>query len=309
MNEHAVLDHICATGSFGPEVLIGPGDDMALMDLDLESSGAGVLVAVDQIIDGIHVLVDGTPLDSIGHKAVARALSDVAAMAGRPVASLVSAVVPMGWTDESAIELFQGMRDAAARLRAPIIGGDLAVHKDAAAPLTCSVTVMARPTEHGPVSRFGAQIGDRICVTGRLGGSLAEDGSGRHLSFEPRIGEAIMLHAILGEQLHAMIDLSDGLGTDAAHMLEHNPCMQFKIDASAIPCSDGSTWRQAVHDGEDYELCFCTSGSVPEQVLECTVTEIGRVVECSPDDARRVVVVDGSDEHDVTNAGWEHVTT
>ncbi|MDG2292016.1 MAG: thiamine-phosphate kinase [Phycisphaerales bacterium] len=308
MNEHAVLDRICATGSFGPEVRIGPGDDMALLDLASESSGTGVLVAVDQIIDGIHVCVDGTPLSIIGRKAVARALSDVAAMAGRPVASLVSAVVPMGWSDESAIELFEGMRDAATQYRSPIIGGDLAVHQDAASPLTCSVTVLARPTEHGPVSRFGAQVGDRICVTGRLGGSLDEDGAGHHLTFEPRIGEAIMLHAILGEQLHAMIDLSDGLGTDAAHMVERDPCMQMHIDASLIPCSEGSSWRQAVHDGEDYELCFCTSGLVPEQILECPVTEIGRVVECSADDARRVVVVDGSDEHDVTNAGWEHVT-
>jgi thiamine monophosphate kinase len=105
-----------------------------------------------------------------------------------------------------------------------------------------------------------------------------------------------------------MIDLSDGLGTDAAHMLERDAGLQIRIDAQSIPCSAGSSWRHAVHDGEDYELCFCASGTLPEQVLECAVMEIGCVVERSSDDPRRIVVVDGTCEHDVTNVGWEHVT-
>lgn len=308
MNERAVLDRIIAAGEAEPNVLIGPGDDMALLNMSAGRSEHGLLVAVDQIIDGVHVRLEASSLTAVGHKAVARSLSDVAAMAGRPVACLVSAVVPAGWSDDSALELFEGMRETARRHRAPIIGGDLSAHLDPAAPLTCSVTVLAHPTDNGPVTRFGARVGDTVGVTGCLGGSLEQDGGGRHLSFEPRIGEAIMLHAVLGERLHSMIDLSDGLGTDAAHMLERDAGLQIRIDARSIPCAPGSDWRHAVHDGEDYELCFCASGPLPEQVLECSVVEIGRVVERSSDDPRRIIVVDGTCEHDVTNVGWEHVT-
>ena len=282
---------------------------MAMVDLSAQAVSGSLLVAVDQVIDGIHVDSSLVSMHQIGHKAVARCLSDVAAMAARPVACLVSSVLPVGCSDDLAMELFDGMRETAIRYRAPIVGGDLSAHRTSAGPMISSVTVLATPTDNGPVERFGAIAGDAVAVTGMLGGSIESDGTGRHISFEPRIGEAIMLHAVLGDGLHSMIDLSDGLGTDAAHLVERDPGLQIRIEANDIPCSPGVDWKRAMTDGEDYELCFCTHGEIPAQVLDCPVTRIGRVVERDADDARSVVVIDDSGvEHDLTNAGWEHTS-
>jgi thiamine-monophosphate kinase len=309
MNEQRILKQIQALGVDPGMVPIGPGDDMAMLDLAAQGGTGSLLVAVDQVIDGIHVDHTRVSMRSIGHKAVARCLSDVAAMAARPTACLVSSVLPVGCSDESAMELFDGMRETALRHRAPIVGGDLSSHRADHGPLTCSVTVLATPTDNGPVERFGAVAGDVVAVTGTLGGSLEADGGGRHLTFEPRIGEAIMVHAVLGPGLHAMIDLSDGLGTDAAHLLERSPHLQIRIDSKDIPVTSGLDWRRAMTDGEDYELCFCATGDIPAQVLDCPVTPIGRVVERAEGDARVVVVVDESGvEHDLTDAGWEHAS-
>jgi thiamine-monophosphate kinase len=306
MNERALLEHIMESTCETPGVVIGPGDDMALLDVPGGSGSAGLLISVDQVVDGVHVRADTTPWSAIGRKAVARALSDVAAMAGRPLASIVAAVLPPGTSGEQAAELFDAMRLAAEQYRAPIIGGDLAFHHAETGPLTCSVTVLATPTTNGPVKRSGAMEGDAVCVTGVLGGSFEEGGAGRHLEFEPRIGEAIMLQAILKERLHSMIDLSDGLGTDGMQLLDKQAHLQIRIKASDIPCSEGVDWRRAVADGEDYELCFCAEGELPEQVLDCGVTRIGMVVKVEAGDARRIVVIDGEQEHDISGAGWEH---
>ena len=311
MNEQAVLQRIFkgSTG-MGSGVVIGPGDDMALLRpegwqfSDRSGDGGGVLLAVDQVVEGVHFDRSTAALDAIGYKAMARCLSDVAAMAGRPVASLVSAVLPPRMTEDEAMELFEAMRATGERFHAPIVGGDLSVHRDDSHPLTCSVTVMAEATGLGVVSRFGAKEGDLVCVTGQLGGSLA---SGRHLSFQPRIGEAIMLRAVLGERLHAMIDLSDGLGLDAARMLEPHGSLQIEIDADLIPMHEGVDWRAAVSDGEDHELlCLVDGAELPEQLLDCRFTPIGRVVSRPEHDSPAVVVVMDDVRHDVGSLGWEH---
>ncbi|MEE2719008.1 MAG: thiamine-phosphate kinase [Planctomycetota bacterium] len=312
MNEQDVLRRIFRESEGqGSDVVIGPGDDMALLRPEGWTfgspgggGGGGVLLAVDQVIEGIHFERPAAGLDAIGHKAMARCLSDVAAMAGRPVASLVSAILPTGMTDDDAMVLFDAMRTVGERFHAPIVGGDLAVHRHPTHPLTCSVTVMGAATGLGVVPRFGAKNGDLVCVTGALGGSLA---SGRHLSFQPRVGEAILLRAVLGARLHAMIDLSDGLGLDASRMLEPDPGLQIEIDAGRLPLHDGIDWRGGVSDGEDYELlCLVEDGELPERLLECPVTPIGRVVPRPAPDAPAVVVSDGDARHDVTSRGWEH---
>lgn len=306
MDERALLEHIIESTAAMPGVAIGPGDDMALLEVPGGNACAELLVSVDQVVDGVHVRADTTPWSSIGRKAVARALSDVAAMAARPLATIVAAVLPPGTSGEQSSELFDAMRIAAEEYRAPIIGGDLAFHQAETGPMTCSVTVLATPTSNGPVKRSGAREGDVVCVTGRLGGSYEEGGAGRHLQFEPRIGEAIMLHAVMKERLHSMIDLSDGIGTDGTHLLEKDSGLQIRINAKDVPCSKGVDWTRAVSDGEDYELCFCASGDLPEQVLECIITPIGKVAKADSGDERLVVVIDGEREHDVSGAGWEH---
>jgi thiamine-monophosphate kinase len=315
MHERELLRRIfdVSTG-LGPEVVIGPGDDMAMLRPAGWSfshggavggdSGGGVLLAVDQLIEGVHFSRTTASLSQVGHKAMARCLSDVAAMAGKPRASLVSAALPPSMSDDDAMELFDAMRTTADMFHAPIVGGDLAAHRSQDHPLICSITVMAEATDRGAVSRFGARVGDLVCVTGSLGGSLD---SGRHLDFQPRIGESIMLHAILSSRLHSMIDLSDGLGVDAARMLEGSNGLQVRIDAGALPCHDGVDWRAAVSDGEDYELlCMVSPGDVPTSIVECPLTVIGEIVARPSPEMPPVVVFSDGAEHDVSSSGWEH---
>jgi thiamine-monophosphate kinase len=152
---------------------------------------------------------------------------------------------------------------AAAHFHAPLIGGDTSVHAGDG-PLTIAVTVLAEP-EPGvaPVRRSGAKAGDDLFVTGELGGSLDADGGGRHFTFEPRVEEAIELARLLGSDLHAMMDLSDGLASDAARFAAASG-VQAVVQSERLPCAPAcvaahgaaDAWRGAMGDGEDYELLF-----------------------------------------------------
>lgn len=262
--EDDLLDFIRgANATLGPRVLVGPGDDLAVIDFH----GRPLLAGVDQVIEGVH-FVPGTPPEAIGRKAVMRNISDVAAMAARPVACLASCVLPHDVSPDFARRLVDGVRRAAMQYNAPLIGGDTALHRKPG-PLTVSVTVLAEPISPvlRPVLRSGAKADDRLHVTGSLGGSLRPDGGGRHLDFEPRLDEAEALVASLGANLHAMMDLSDGLAHDAARMAKASG-LQVVIDTTALPCNHGCGWREAMTDGEDYELLLAVGAAqaVPQVV-------------------------------------------
>ncbi len=308
MQEFSLLQHIFRSQprAAGP-VIIGPGDDMALVRL----AGRELLAAVDQIVDGRHVRLATTPIELVGRKAIARSVSDIAAMAGKPVATLVAVVLPVGFSEARARELFDAMRSAADALFAPLIGGDIAMHSEPTAPLVCSVTVLAEPgSPRGAVTRNGAKPGDTLYVTGELGGTLDADGLGHHLTFTPRIAEAIALAEQLGERLHAMIDISDGLGRDASHIAEMSS-VRIEIDAAKLPRRNRVDWRRAIADGEDYELCFTATGDVPATIAGTPVTPIGRVL---PEDSTsesgggggRVIVVAENERIIADRMGWEH---
>lgn len=311
MPEFELLRHIFAANpGLDARVLIPPGDDMAMIDVGgAGHGGRRILLAVDQLIDGRHVRLEATPIELVGRKAVARSLSDVAAMAGRPLASLAAVTLPRGFGDHRAKALFDSMRATAEQYRCPLVGGDIAVHREAQHPLTCSITVLAEPLEHprGPVRRDGAQVGDTVYVTGWLGGSLKPDGLGRHLTFEPRIDVALHLASSLGDRLHAMIDLSDGLGRDAAHIAELSH-VQIELDAARIPCTGGCDWRRALGDGEDYELCFCADAGapVPAQLEGVPIATVGRVVPRAAVSDPLVVVKDADQVIRGESLGWQH---
>jgi len=287
----------------GTHIEIAPGDDMAMLRVDASPGDGGVslLASTDQVVDGRHVDLRTTSLELVGRKTLTRCLSDVAAMAVRPIASLVSVVLPASMTGDEARVLFDAMQRTAGDFAAPLIGGDVASHARSDHPLTCSTTVLAVPGAAGAIERRGARVGDRVYVTGRVGGSLA---SGRHLTFEPRIDLGLALADALGGRLHAMIDLSDGLGRDADHVAEASG-VHLRLDGASIPRNDGVDLAAAIADGEDYELLFTAEGSVPDRLLGTSITAIGMVH--APDPAHpRVVVLDGEDEIDATAAGWEH---
>jgi thiamine-monophosphate kinase len=303
MREFELLRYIYdANAALADDIAIPPGDDMAMVRL----ADRDLLVAVDQVIDGRHVRLATTPLALVGRKAVTRSLSDIAAMAARPVASLAAVILPPDFGAERAEALFDAMRTTAAEYDCPLIGGDIAFHGDASHPLTCSVTVLAEPVKGRAITRSGAQVNDLAYVTGALGGAVLEDGGGKHLTFEPRIAEALQLAAALGLNLHAMIDLSDGLGRDASHIAEASN-VQIVLDAAQIPCSANVDWRAAVAGGEDYELLFTARGDVPTSLTGgLPVTPIGRVSPRRGEGGPMVLIQDGDETIPADELGWQH---
>jgi thiamine-monophosphate kinase len=311
VREQELLRHIYGrstglTGAF-PHVRVGPGDDCAVIHVPTGGGGSSgdLLLKVDQLVAGRHFRpYPATPIDLIARKAIARPVSDIAAMGGAPLAALAAATLPPGcaWANE----LFDRMAHWAGRWGCPLVGGDIGVAGQGA-PLVLSVTVVGTPHPvRGPVLRSGAKPGDAIHVTGPLGGSLDRaTGLGRHLTFEPRLAEAGALCDALGERLHAMMDLSDGLGLDAARLAEASR-VRLEIDAAAIPRAPGvEDWRSAAGDGEDYELLFATPDATAVPGLSAGPSagsvRIGRVTAGSG-----CVIIDNGRAHDARAFGWEH---
>ena len=289
MHEEALLQHIYARSrQMRGDVLVGPGDDCAVVRI----GGTDLLLTVDQLIEHRHFVL-GTAVDLIARKAVGRSVSDIAAMGGTPRCALATACLPRGYAQADA--LFDAMHQSARALGCPLVGGDIATHDG---PLVLSVTVVGEPhAVRGPVLRSGARVGDEVWVTGQLGGSLA---SGRHLSFVPRIVEARVLCDVLGEQLHAMIDVSDGTGRDGGRIATGSGCA-IELDEAVVPMHEGvRDWRAALGDGEDYELLFTTAPGV--RIEHVNATRIGRCVQGSG-----CWLIDRAGaRHAVTNLGWDH---
>jgi thiamine-monophosphate kinase len=192
-------------------------------------------------------------------------LSDIAAMAGVPVAAVVSVGLPRKGGQALAEELYLGLREMADAFDTAIIGGDT---NSWDGPLVINVTLLGEATPRGAVDRKGARPGDRLFVTGPLGGSLL----GKHLDFTPRIREALALHAAV--DLHAMIDISDGLAADVAHLCTESGCGAV-LHAEAIPIADAARAMgdertplyHALGDGEDFELVFTVAPADAESLL------------------------------------------
>jgi thiamine-monophosphate kinase len=301
MREFDLLDHVFSHNAALPDhVTIPPGDDMGAVRIGDQT----VLVTVDQVADGVHVDVANTPLALVGRKAITRNLSDVAAMAARPVGAVVAAALPRDFGEARAHALFDAMRATGVAYNCPLVGGDISMWDQ---PLLLSVTIFAEPDGIEPVTRRGARVGDAVFVTGALGGSLR----GHHLDFEPRIAMARELAAHRDMRPHCMIDLSDGLGRDLGHLCHGVAAV---IDADALPISDAvdtpDRWRQALGDGEDYELCFTIdpqrASRLPSRLHDAAITRVGSIVAARPDGPRVVVRLPDGREVDVADIGWEH---
>ncbi|MFK7790232.1 MAG: thiamine-phosphate kinase [Phycisphaeraceae bacterium] len=303
MREFELIRSIMAhNGSLPEQVTIPPGDDMGALRLGEHE----LLVAVDQVIEGVHFDRASATLKQIGRKAVTRNLSDVAAMAGKPLATLVSAILPKGFAMAEAEELMASLRETAQAYGAPLIGGDTATNDG---PLSLSVTVLATADGIAPVQRTSAIVGDAIYVTGQLGGSNhAYDGRTHHLDFEPRLAVARTLAASADTRPTAMIDLSDGLARDLPHLVGGAEVKAHLLPVSAVArqfaALDGRPgWLHAVADGEDYELLFTADANapIPKQIDDVPITRIGVVT-----DAQGITLIDGNERINLQGLGWEH---
>jgi thiamine-monophosphate kinase len=340
VRENPLLAHLArALGSPLPlGVLVGPGDDCAV----LAPAHVPLLLTTDQLIEGRHFALNADPatpidpatpglltLEQVARKAVARSVSDIAAMGGTPAWSLGTGALPATTSAQDARTLTDALHHFARRWGCPMVGGDIAI---TTGPMVLTVTVGGVPhPRRGPVLRSTARVGDVICVTGALGGSLA---SGHHALFTPRIREAQGLCTLLQSALHAMIDLSDGLGLDAARLARASG-VQVELDAAAVPISPSAmnvvparglarsvgppqansspgltaALAAALSDGEDYELLLAVDPSHPLPAFcpgtSTPLTPIGRVVGMGTQPADCLLRTPGG-LVDVGELGFEH---
>lgn len=280
--------------SLHARVVVGPGDDSAVLR---SGSGELTLVGVDQLVVGRHCTPD-TPVDLIARKAIARAVSDIAAMGGAPTWALAAAKLPREYP--RADELFDACAQWGEHWGCPLVGGDIATSEG---ELALSITVAGAPHPvRGPVLRSGAQPGDLVAVSGPIGDSFT---SGWHLNFEPCLSLARRLCDTLGPDLHAMIDLSDGLGLDACRV-GHASGVLLELDAGTIPHRAGSesSWRERLAHGEDYELLVTLS---PEADVPSPFCVVGRVR--AQEKIRKtgaVLISPEGEEIDASSFGWDH---
>lgn len=284
MNEFELIARLTRSLPANKSVVVGPGDDCAVLDLGLPD--ALVLFKTDSVVQGVH-FDSHAPAEKIGHKALGRCLSDIAAMAGTPTAALVTLALPRKF-EVSAIEaIYAGMSALARRHEVAIVGGETTLNPDG---ILISVALIGRVARGKTILRSGAEAGDAIFVSGELGGSL----SGKHLAFEPRLAEARWLAEHF--RVHAMIDLSDGLAGDLRHILKASR-VGAELLASSIPISRAAKLNArsesssktpllgALIDGEDFELLFTVAGrdAVPlldawkAQFPEVMLTCIGKI--------------------------------
>lgn len=306
-SEFQLIDWVRAQAARDPRVSVGIGDDAAVIAPSARgaSPGPNALVAVDMLMEGVHFTFPPATAGDVGRKALAVNLSDIAAMAGVPTHAVVAVALPRDRGFAFAQELHAGLLAAAREFDVVLAGGDTNVWDG---PLVISVTLTGEATGRGAVLRSGALPGDWIIVTGSLGGSLA----GRHLDFTPRVREALRLHETA--ELHAMIDISDGLAADLHHILDESR-VGAVLRAQAIPVSDAARrsddgrtpLEHALGDGEDFELLFAVSPEEGRTLLAnppiaTPLSHIGEIVagtDCE------LILPDGT-RTNLPRSGWQH---
>lgn len=255
MNEFELIARLTRTLPSNDSVVVGAGDDCAV--LDLGRTDHQLLFKTDAVVEGFHFLPE-VPPEQVGHKAIGRCLSDIAAMGGTPNSAVVTIGLPpdrdQGWAEK----VYAGLNQLAERYGVAVVGGETTTSPER---VFISVALLGVVPTGRAVLRSGAKPGDAVFVSGELGGSLA----GRHLEFEPRLSEAQWLCQHF--DTHSMIDLSDGLASDLRHIL-HASGVGAELLTDAIPISRAaklaaaeshgakSALASALTDGEDFELLF-----------------------------------------------------
>jgi thiamine-monophosphate kinase len=307
MNEFELIAKLTKSLPTNENVLVGTGDDCAILDFGGDKL---FLFKTDAIVEGIHFTKE-TPPEKIGRKALARCLSDIAAMAGTPSAALVTIGLPKKFDAEFVAKIYDVMSDVAKKFGVAIVGGETTTNPER---IFISIALLGTVARGKQILRSGAKIGDAIFVTGELGGSIAE----KHLDFEPRIIEAQWL--IENFPVHSMIDLSDGLAGDLRHILNTSK-VGAEILKSAIPISRAAKLQaqksstakpafiSALTDGEDFELLFTVASKSAVKLLDAWKKEfpelklscIGKIVS-----GDGITIRDKTSSQKLNAHGYEH---
>ena len=246
VGEDALLASLLRKLPVPRRVVAGAGDDCAVV----ESPGRQNLLVLktDCVVEKIHFTPATDPI-LVGWKAMMRPLSDFAATSAVPQFALITLIVPATRSTSWVKKLYRGLKRAASRFDVRIVGGETSATRG---PTIVSVSVSGFVEKDRWISRSGGKRGDDLFVTGRLGGSLR----GKHLRFVPRINESRWLTKNF--RVHAMMDLSDGLGADLPRLARASK-LGFEIDQEKLPLASGAKIENAISDGEDYELLFAIS--------------------------------------------------
>lgn len=274
-----------------PEGYVGIGDDCAVMP---QKNGMQTLVSTDMLIEGTHFILEDISPRELGWKSAAVNFSDIAGCGGRATGSFLSLALPGKLDGEWMEEFISGYKEMSSEAGAPLLGGDTTSSPDR---LCINVTVVGEVQEGHAKLRSAARVGDLVCVTGPLGDSAAglklileglpreETLIGRHYRPVPRLSEGQALAAI--DEVHAMMDISDGVASDLRHILKASR-VGARIFESRLPLSealrsacDRYGWdpvRLALEGGEDYELLFTIA---PEGLDKITIPHsvIGEIIE------------------------------
>jgi thiamine-monophosphate kinase len=299
-----------AAKTASPWVKLGIGDDAALLQVP---AGFELLVTTDLCVEDIHFRREWHPAKSVGHRCLARGLSDIAAMGGEPVACFLSLALPPKLPQRWADNFMAGLLQLGRRFRTPLAGGDTST----AAKITADIIVLGKVPAEKALLRSKARSGDRIWVTGELGGSAATlkqlysggkispTVSNRHFYPVPRLEVGRWLQK--NNLATAMIDISDGLSVDLAHICEES-AVDGVINLDAIPTAKTADLSLALHGGEDYELLFTApkSATLPKRIAGVLITEIGAIRPCG-DRRASVKSKDAAGNLRLLRPeGWEH---
>jgi thiamine-monophosphate kinase len=322
MGELALIDHIRREFAGPPSraVRLGIGDDCAILR---PAAGTDVLVTTDFSLEGRHFRRDWHSPESVGHRCLARGLSDLAAMGATPTAAFLSLALSIGVTRSWVDRFFQGLRALADRYSIPLAGGDTA-QSPAELILADIVLIGAAPAGRA-LRRDGARVGDRLYVTGTLGGAAAElDGMRAGRARRVRTGEGSRHpqmfpepRLVVGQRLlakglaTACMDLSDGLSTDLAHLCAAAG-VGAEVDEAALPIHPLAAklgleraLRMALHGGEDYELLFTAPpmARMPHRMAGVEITPIGRITRAQA--GVTLMRAEGT-RRALPPEGWEH---
>jgi thiamine-monophosphate kinase len=246
MGEDGLLNQFFSGLPLGKAVVIGPGHDCAVVRM--KGCRKLVVLKTDCIVEGVHFFRETNAI-AVGWKAMMRPLSDFAAASAVPQFALITLIVPAQTAIAWVKQLYRGLCRAAERFDVNIVGGETS---STPGPIAISTSVVGFVEKQRAVSRRGGKAGDDLFVTGRLGGALTQ----KHLKFIPRIVESRWLTGNFS--IHAMMDLSDGLGTDLPRLARASK-VGFKIDTEKLPITRGANIDAAISEGEDYELLFAIS--------------------------------------------------
>lgn len=343
VNERALIAAIRTRArQHGRSLRIGIGDDAAVLR---PTSGTEIVVTTDLSLEQVHFRRDWHIPESIGHRCLARGLSDLAAMGAKPLAAFLSLAVPPEFTTDedgpSWLDRFlDGLLALADRARIPLAGGDTAQSpkfdergQKQAGLAAADIVVLGEVTRGRALLRSGARPGDVIYVTGALGGAAAEllalgrdpsqfldliQATGRHPHLYPQPRLAAGRKLATEKWAHAAIDVSDGLSTDLSHICEASG-LAAELDAAAIPLhalavhaeQDGwvpSAMALALHGGEDYELLFTAARSVklPQAIGGVSIHPIGLMERRKKRQPLITMRQHNGKLLEVEAGGWEH---